>query len=57
MVHMVRANRLGTDGGAVCNFGSVIVRVVSRRWFGQAIIWVGDIVWFRGVDMGKNSAC
>ena len=42
---LMRENRLGTDGGAVCDFGSVIVRVVSRRWFGQAtsIIWVGDV--------------
>ena len=29
------------DGGA--GFGSVIVSVVSRRWFGQTVIWVGDV--------------
>ena len=39
-----RTNRLCTDGGDGGNFGSVIVRVVnSRRWFGQTVIWVGDV--------------
>ena len=32
-------NRLGTDGGP----DSVIGRVVSRRWFRQTVIWVGDV--------------
>ena len=34
-----RSNRLGTYGGA----DSVIGRVVSRRWFGQTVMWVGDV--------------
>ena len=34
-----RSNRLGTDGGN----DSVIGRLVSRRWFGQTVIWVGDV--------------
>ena len=38
-----RANRLGTDGGAGGDFRSVIVRAVSRRWFEQTVIWVGDV--------------
>ena len=38
-----RANRLGMDGGAGGDFGLVIVRVLSRRWFGQSVIWVGDV--------------
>ena len=33
------SNRLRTDGGA----DSVIGRVVSSRWFGQTVIWVGDV--------------
>ena len=37
------ANRLGTDGGAGGDFGSMIVRAVSRRWFEQTVIWVGDV--------------
>ena len=37
-----RTNRL-TDGGAGGCFGSVIVRVVSRRWIGQTVVWVGDV--------------
>ena len=38
-----RTNRLGTDGGAGGCSGSVIVRVVSRRWIGQTVVWVGDV--------------
>ena len=40
---MERANRLGTDGGSHGNFGSLTVRVVSKRWFGQTLAWVGDV--------------
>ena len=32
-----------TDSGADGDFGSVIVRIVSRRWFGQIVIWLGDV--------------
>ena len=38
---MGRANRLVTDGDAGGDFGSVIVRVVSRRLFGKPVMWGG----------------
>ena len=52
-------NRLGTDGGAGGDFGSVVVRVVSRRWLDRYMGGRSSCgsVEFRGVDMSKNLKC